>query len=215
TANIFVVTESVFSMDGDMCPLQEIINLIKNYAAHLIIDEAHATGVIGESGDGLVQHLHLQNEIFCRIHTFGKACGCHGAVVLGSQQLRDYLINFARSFVYSTALPPHAAYFIQESYQIFPQMKAERKYLNRLINQFQSANILYEKLFSQTPIQIVMIPGNEEIKKVGQKLQQNNLDVRPILYPTVPKQKERLRIALHAFNTEDELQQLIDELSNY
>src|SRR4051794_22124896 len=105
--NIFVVTESVFSMDGDICPLQQLAQLCKKYNAHLIIDEAHATGIIGAHGEGLAQHLHLKDEIFCRVHTFGKACGCHGAVVLGSQQLRHYIINFARTFIYSTALPEH------------------------------------------------------------------------------------------------------------
>src|ERR1043165_1994952 len=82
--NIFIVTESVFSMDGDICPLQQLVQLCKKYEAHLIIDEAHATGVVGERGEGLSQHLQLQNEIFCRVHTFGKACGCHGAAILGS-----------------------------------------------------------------------------------------------------------------------------------
>jgi 8-amino-7-oxononanoate synthase len=209
---IFVVTESVFSMDGDICPLQQLVQLCKKYNAHLIIDEAHATGVIGASGEGLVQYLHLQDEIFCRVHTFGKACGCHGAAVTGSQRLRNYLINFARSFIYSTALPEQAVALIQASYQTFPNMMNERKHLQRLINLFQSSDIPYEKSISQTPIQIVIVPGNDQIKILAEKLQQNNLDVRPILYPTVTKGKERLRIVLHAFNTENEVQFLIGEL---
>ena len=96
--NIFVVTESVFSMDGDMAPLKEISKLCEKYNAALIVDEAHATGVVGEKGEGLVQHLDLQQKCFARLHTFGKACGCHGAVILGSTQLKKYLINFARTF---------------------------------------------------------------------------------------------------------------------
>ena len=102
--NIFVVTESVFSMDGDMAPLNEISKLCEKYNAALIVDEAHATGIIGEKGEGLVQHLDLQQKCFATLHTFGKACGCHGAVILGSKQLKKYLINFARPFIYSTAL---------------------------------------------------------------------------------------------------------------
>ncbi len=206
TGNIFVVTESVFSMDGDFCPLPQLIQLCKKYNAHFIIDEAHATGIVGKYGEGLVQHLQFENEIFCRIHTFGKACGCHGAAVLGSQQLRDYLINFARSFIYSTALPEHAVAMIQTSYQTFRGMENERKHLQKLIHLFQSFVLFFEKLSSQTPIQIVIVPGNDAIKVLSQRLQQNNLDVRPILYPTVPKGKERLRIVLHAFNTEEEAQ---------
>ena len=213
-ANIFVVTESVFSMDGDICPLRGIVELCKKYNAHLIIDEAHATGVVGEKGEGLVQQLQLQNEIFCRIHTFGKACGCHGAAVLGSQQLRDYLINFARVFIYSTSLPEHAVGVIQLSYKNFPLMVQERSHLQQLINIFSKAVISFEKLDSKTPIQGVIVPGNKAVKALAEKLQQKGLDVRPILYPAVAKEKERLRIVLHAFNTKEELQLLIDTLNN-
>jgi 8-amino-7-oxononanoate synthase len=211
--NIFVVTESVFSMDGDFCPLQQLVQLCKKYHAHLIVDEAHATGVVGERGEGLVQHLQLQNEIFTRVHTFGKACGCHGAAVLGSQRLKDHLINFARSFIYSTALPEHAAAMIKKSYETFRYLVDERKHLQHLINLFQSSKISYEKLSSSTPIQIVIVPGNDAIKNLSQRLQEKSFDVRPILYPTVPKGKERLRIVLHAFNTDTEVQQLIAELN--
>lgn len=215
TGNIFVVTESVFSMDGDICPLQELVAICEKYNAHLIIDEAHATGVIGARGEGLVQHLQLQQKIFARVHTFGKACGCHGAVVLGSKQLRDYLINFSRSLIYSTSLPSHAIEVIRKSYQIFPVMTEERNHLQQLISLFQLAKIQYEKFLSTTPIQIVVVPGNEAVKQLAQKLQDNNFDVRPILYPTVPKEKERLRIVLHAFNTIAEVEQLIIILANF
>lgn len=210
--NVFVVTESVFSMDGDFCSLDDLVKLCEQYSAHLIIDEAHATGLVGDTGEGLVQHLQLQEKVFCRIHTFGKACGCHGAALVGSRRLRDYLINFARSFIYSTSLPEHAVAAIQKSYQTFPYMDKERKRLVDLVRQFQLALINYEKLVSQTPIQVVVVPGNEAVKKLAEQLQDNNLDVRPVLYPTVPKGKERLRIALHSFNTKEELQLLIEQL---
>lgn len=211
---VFIVTESVFSMDGDLCPLAELASIANKYRAHLVIDEAHATGVIGEKGEGLVQHLQLQDEVFARVHTFGKACGCHGAVVLGSQTLRDYLINFARSLVFSTSLPEHSVAMIKMSYETFPAMKEERQHLQKLISQFQSAGIRFEKPVSTTPIQAVVIPGNEEAKKAAAALQENNLDVRAILYPTVPKGKERLRIVLHAFNTEEEVKKLLGLLGN-
>jgi 8-amino-7-oxononanoate synthase len=213
TGNVFVVTESVFSMDGDFCPLQQIADLCKQYNAHLIVDEAHATGVIGEKGEGLTQHLCLQEQVFARVHTFGKACGCHGAIVLGSNALRDYLINFARSFIYSTALPPSAISAIANSYSLFPTMDKEREQLKTLINYFQSATIAYPKFVSQTPIQVVIVEGNTEVKRVADSLQYNNLDVRPILYPTVPKGKERLRIVLHSFNTLKEVELLVSLLA--
>lgn len=211
-SNIFVVTETVFSMDGDICPLENIVALCNQYKAHLIIDEAHATGIIGERGEGLAQHLQLHKNIFCRIHTYGKACGCHGAAVFGSSMLKDFLINFSRSFIYSTALPPHAVAAIQKSYEVFPQLHEERKQLNKLIHQFQSAELKFTKLHSQTPIQIVIVPGNENAKALSNSLQQQGLDVRAILHPTVAKGEERLRIVLHAFNTSEEAERLTNTL---
>jgi 8-amino-7-oxononanoate synthase len=211
--NIFIVTESVFSMDGDICPLHELVSVSKKYNAHLIIDEAHAIGVVGRQGDGLCQHQNLHGEIFCRVYTFGKACGCHGAVVCGSKQLRDYLINFARSFIYTTALPEHAAACIRASYNTFPLLNDERDHLQKLIGYFQQATIRFAKLSSSTCIQIVMVPGNDAVKKIALELQEKNFDVRPILYPTVPLNKERLRIVLHAFNTMNEVERLVKILS--
>lgn len=209
TGNLFIVTESVFSMDGDICPLESLVAISQQYNAHLIIDEAHATGVVGEKGEGLVQQQQYHNKIFARVHTFGKACGCHGAVVLGSTQLRSYLINFARSLIYSTALPEQAVAAIGESYRLFPAMHQQRERLNTLVQQFQQASLTYEKLDSLTPIQAVIVPGNEAVKRLARQLQDNGLDVRPILYPTVPKERERLRIVLHAFNTNEEMEKLI------
>lgn len=209
---LFVVTESVFSMDGDYAPLQEIVQLCETYQASLIVDEAHATGVVGPRGAGLVQLLDLQKKCFARVHTFGKACGVHGAIVLGSERLKNYLINFCRPFIYSTALSPAAAAAIGVSYETFPAMDSERKHIKQLITQFQTAELPYQILPSETPIQIVIIPGNEAVKRIATKLQAAKFDVRPILYPTVPKGEERLRIVLHAFNTMEEVTQLLDGL---
>ncbi len=208
TGTIFVVTESVFSMDGDTAPLEDIIQLCEKYKAQLIIDEAHATGITGANGEGLVQQLGLQSKCFARIHTFGKAVGCHGAIVLGSSLLRNYLVNFARPFIYSTALPESSIAAIRSAYEIFPGMSAERDHLQQLVNLFQQEPCQYKKLESVTPIQGVIIPGNDEVKRVAGQLQDAGLDVRPILYPTVPAGSERLRIVLHAFNSLQEVQQL-------
>lgn len=206
--NIFVVTESVFSMDGDEASLKEIVELCEKYNANLIVDEAHATGVVGAKGEGLMQHLQLQQKVFARVHTFGKALGCHGAVVLGSELLRNYLINFARSFIYTTSLPETSIAAIKKSYEIFPEMDEERRHLQQLIQQFQQSHIRFTIFKSNTPIQIVLVPGNDEVKSVADLLQKNNLDVRPILYPTIPKGSERLRIVLHAFNPAEEVGKL-------
>jgi len=213
TGNVFIVTESVFSMDGDFCPIHSLVTVSKNYNAHLIIDEAHAIGVVGAKGEGLLQQEIVHDEIFCRVYTFGKACGCHGAVVAGSQQLKDYLINFARSFIYTTALPEHAAAVINASYNTFPFLQEERAHLQRLIHYFQQSGLKFEKLPSLTPIQIVMVPGNDAVKQTAARLQSTGFDIRPILYPTVPLNKERLRIVLHAFNTIDEVDEVVNILS--
>jgi 8-amino-7-oxononanoate synthase len=214
TGTCFVVTESVFSMDGDLCPLQEMIAICEKYNANLIIDEAHAMGVTGERGEGLVQMLGLTDKLFARVHTFGKACGSHGAVVLGSTTLRNYLVNFARSFIYSTALPGQTIAHIRAAYELFPGMKQERDRLAELVAYFQSVPTRAGRMASNTPIQGIIIPGNEKIKQVARDLQAEGLDTRPILYPTVPKGQERLRIVFHAFNTKNELDLLLNSLEN-
>jgi 8-amino-7-oxononanoate synthase len=207
--NCFVVTESVFSMDGDMAPLIEMAELCEKYGANLIVDEAHATGLIGDKGEGVVQKLNLQNRCFARVHTFGKALGCHGAAILGSALLRNYLINFCRPLIYSTALPPAAVAGIKSSYDIFPEMIEEREFLKTLIDMFDIPG--FKK--SVTAIQCIIIPGNKQVKQVSQNLLEFNIDVRPILYPTVPLGEERLRIALHSFNTVRETKNLISILT--
>lgn len=133
--------------------------------------------------------------------------------MLGSEQLRTYLINFSRSLIYSTALPEHAVALISESYRLFPSMDAERKHLQQLIAIFQNTRLRYEKLLSVTPIQGIVVPGNEAVKALAGKLQEEGFDIRPILYPTVPEGKERLRIVMHAYNSEKELQHLLTLLT--
>ena len=200
-------------MDGDIAPLKAISELCGKYNAHLIVDEAHATGVVGEKGEGLVQQLDLQKKCFARVHTFGKALGCHGAIILGSETLKNYLINFSRAFIYTTSLPEISVDAIKKAYELFPHMNNEREHLEQLIADFQNATLNFEKLKSLTPIQVVIIPGNDEVKKIASYLQENNFDVRAIVYPTVQKGSERLRIVLHSFNTVDEVSLLVEKLN--
>jgi 8-amino-7-oxononanoate synthase len=210
TGNIFIVTESVFSMDGDMAPVSEIITLCNKLNARLIIDEAHAVGVIGEKGEGLIQSLGLQSNCFARIYTYGKAAGCHGAAIVGSQLLKDYLINFSRQFIYTTALPEISVHAISASYSLFSSMDIERMHLQHLIKIFRESASVLTLSESSTPIQGIIIPGNEKVKKAANLLQQKGFDVRPILSPTVPLGKERLRVVLHSFNTEDEIKSMMN-----
>lgn len=210
---IFVAVESVYSMDGDMAPLEAIVALCGQHKALLIVDEAHATGVVGAKGEGLVQALQLADKCFARVHTFGKAVGCHGAIILGSAVLRDYLINFSRSFIYTTALPPHAVAVIMAAYDIFPEMRTERAHLTQLIALFRKGITPERHLESETPIQVVMTPGNEQARNMAGKLQSEGLDVRPILHPTVPRGQERLRVVLHSFNTFVDVERLLQSLN--
>lgn len=126
---IYIVTESVFSMDGDCPEIQNLVTLSEKYHCLLVVDEAHALGVFGEYGEGLIQSLRLQNKVFARIMTFGKGLGCHGAAILGNQQLKEYLVNFARSFIYTTGLSPHSVATILIAYQ---SLKSEHQTIEKL-----------------------------------------------------------------------------------
>jgi 8-amino-7-oxononanoate synthase len=210
---IYVLTESVYSMDGDTAPLKEMLSLCEAYQAHLIVDEAHAVGIFGEQGKGLVQHLALEDRIFARIVTFGKAIGGHGAIILGSSALRDYLINFARSFIYTTAAPIHGIATVKAAYQMLTQM-------DHTVN-IRSRIALYTDLVQDSalittiatgPIQTIQYHNNTQAKSAAQQLQSKGLDIRAILSPTVPEGQERLRICLHSFNTDEQIKTLVSEL---
>ena len=115
--NIYIAVESIYSMDGDICPLAELIELAEKYSATIILDEAHSTGVLGENGSGFAVSNELEKKIPIRVYTFGKAMGVHGACVAGSKTLADYLINFARPFIFTTALSPHSISSIDCSFE--------------------------------------------------------------------------------------------------
>lgn len=213
--NIFIAIESIYSMDGDKAPLKEILNISTQYKAALIVDEAHAVGVFGEKGDGLVSQLKLDSEVFAKIITFGKSLGTHGAIVLGSELLRNYLINFSRAFIYTTALPLPSIVTIKKAHHFLASHLDRITILHELIahfkGQFKNNNI--PLIESDSAIQCIVIPGNGNVKSIAQQIQQAGFDVRPILSPTVPKGAERLRICLHTFNTKNQINQLI-QLTN-
>jgi 8-amino-7-oxononanoate synthase len=216
---IYIVTESVFSMDGDTPNLEELAQLSEKYKCHLVIDEAHALGVFGNKGEGLVQQLGLQDQVFARIMTFGKGLGCHGAAIVGSQELKDYLINFARSFIYTTGLSPHSVATILVGYQ---HLESEKQTINKLreniIHFNQEKNILGLKpmfVRSKSAIQSAIIPGNQNVKSIANQIQEKGFDVKAILSPTVPEGQERLRFCLHCFNTKEEISEVLRLLSTF
>ncbi len=216
-ATLYIVTESVFSMDGDCPNMEELVALSDKYNCFLVIDEAHALGVFGENGEGLVQMLGLENHIFARIMTFGKGLGCHGAAILGSEELKSYLVNFARSFIYTTGLSPHAVATILVAYQSLGSDKKSIHELKQNIIYFNQQLVLMglKQLFvrSKSAIQSAIIPGNENVKSIAVELQKNGFDVKPILSPTVPEGQERLRFCLHSFNSKEEIGVVLQLLS--
>jgi 8-amino-7-oxononanoate synthase len=214
---IYVVTESVFSMDGDTPNIEQLVQLAQKYKAHLIVDEAHALGVFGNQGEGLVQSLGLEKSVFARIMTFGKGLGCHGAAVLGSHDLYAYLVNFARSFIYTTGLSPHSVASILIAYQelaheqlAFQQLQANILYFNQ-----EKMRLGLKPLFvySKSAIQSAIIPGNETVKNIAAQLQHDGYEVKAILSPTVPAGQERLRFCLHSYNTKIEIQNVLERLA--
>ena len=213
--NIFVVVESIYSMDGDEAPLLDFLEVMQDFPAVLIVDEAHATGVFGEKGEGIVVEKGLTKVVWARVHTYGKALGGHGATVVGSELLKQYLLNFARSFIYTTALPAHSLHCIQAAYEELettPNLQLLHKKI-AFFQQLLSPAIRASFIPSRSPIQSLLCPGNERVKNLASQLQQEGFDIRAILHPTVPKGSERLRICLHAFNSKKEIQQLTRTLN--
>jgi 8-amino-7-oxononanoate synthase len=213
SGNIYVAIEAVYSMDGDMAPLKTMSDLCKLYNAALIVDEAHSAGIYGTKGKGLCVEENIHNDCFARIITYGKAFGVHGAAIVGTKVLKDYLINFSRSFIYTTALPPHSILSIKAAYEYIESHYEKLK-------SFLESNIIYFKELSiknnlplgnnnNTAIQTVIIPDNSKVREVADFLQKNGFDVRPIISPTVPEGSERLRIIIHSFNTLEQIENLI------
>jgi 8-amino-7-oxononanoate synthase len=209
---VYVVTESVFSMDGDRPDLQKMATVCQEQRALFVVDEAHAVGVVGDRGQGLVQALGLENQVFARIVTFGKGLGAHGAAILGVQDLRDYLINFARSFIYTTGLPPHSVATIMAGYEKLNDTTPMQQ-LHENISHFREEMMVLglQKYFikSRSAIQCAVISGNERIKALSQSLKEAGFDVKPIMSPTVAKGEERLRFCLHAYNTKAQIQKVL------
>ncbi len=208
-ADVFVAVESLYSMDGDFAPLEEISTFCTENKLFLIVDEAHSGGVFGNNGTGICSELSLNQSIFAKIITFGKAYGSHGAVVLGSENLKNYLINFARSFIYTTALPAQQYQKIKHQVEISSSKESEisREKLQENISLFRELCEKYIQFSDEkSPIQILVFKDLESTKIVAERLLNENFLVKTILSPTVAKGKERIRVCLHSFNTREEIE---------
>lgn len=197
---IWVVVESIYSMDGDIAPLHEMSLLCQIYGAHLIVDEAHAGGVFGENGSGLC-NSNPSIQTFARLYTFGKGFGAHGAAILGSSELIEYLINFARSFIYTTALPSSFYNHIRNQLQRqSTEGNERRKCLVENIRHFRS-QIHSDLSAPDSPIQVIPFETLSKCFRVVETLNANNIAAKAILPPTIPEGSQRVRICIHAHNT--------------
>lgn len=217
-AQRYVVVESIYSMDGDAAPLKELALMASGYHFNLIVDEAHSTGIYGDKGQGITSELGLTDSVFARIYTFGKAAGCHGATVVGSKLLTQYLVNFARSFIYTTAMPPHSIITIKNALLMLVSTREREKLFEnvalfkRTLLEHRMDTIFIE---SNSPIQSAIISSNTKVKQISQQLNAHNFDVKPILSPTVPAGEERIRFCIHSYNTSADIKEILFLLSTF
>ncbi|CAJ0745465.1 22900_t:CDS:2, partial [Entrophospora sp. SA101] len=197
----------LYSMDGDVAPLKEIVEISRPY------NNAHSTGVYGRQGRGIVNELGLEDQVFARLHTFGKALASNGGAILGPKVLKSYLLNYARPLIFSTFLPYNNLIGIKCAYKIMSSELGDqlRKNLKRLIVLFKSTIKLpsHMLLSSNSQIQGIIIPGNENVVFLSRLLQKSGYNVKAVRSPTVPIGKERIRICIHADNTEDQIKSLV------
>jgi 8-amino-7-oxononanoate synthase len=242
-SNILIVIESVYSMDGDIAPVEEIFDLAHEFGSSVIVDEAHGLGIFGPTnihnlppnirtstarsvsqiqrsigGTGVINALRLEHHpaLLATCYTFGKAAGAHGACIVGSTTLIDFLINYARPFIYSTSLPSHSLWTIKCSYDtmIGPEGDLLRTRLFKLVAVFReqiSLHLIDDSILlpSVSPIQAILIRGNERCIAISNQINKHGLTVYPIRSPTVKKGEERIRIIIHAHNTESEIYKLV------
>ncbi len=213
-----VLVESVYSMDGDIAQLESILEICSRHKAKLIVDEAHAIGVFGQHGEGMCANYGIQNDVLATVVTFGKAMGVHGAAVLGKKWLKEYLVNFARSFIYSTAPSDHQLASIKCAYELNQESTGLRTNLLSTIDYFISKRSELSNLNwlnSNTQIQSLIIPGNDQVIAAANSLHGQGINILPIRSPSVPAGMERLRISLHSFNTRDEIDLLFSVIKKW
>ncbi len=212
-----VVTDGVFSMDGDVAPLRDLARVCKAHDALLVVDDAHGIGVLGPQGRGSVLEAGLsEDDVPVLIGTLGKAVGTSGAFVAGPAVLMEYLVQKARTYIYTTAMPPALAAATCASLELIEADDQRRAHLRELIAHFRAGaeQLGYEVMPSQSPIQPIMVGGNEEALALSQALEQQGVLVTAIRPPTVPEGQARLRVTLSAAHTLAQVEQLLSALAH-
>jgi 8-amino-7-oxononanoate synthase len=203
---VFIAIESVYSMDGDHAPLVEILELAMRYNAYVLVDEAHAAGVFGDQGEGIAHAYRNCPNLLARVITFGKAFGAHGAAVLSNRQVIDFLIHSARSFIYTTALPPDSYSRMRQVVQHVRENPELRQKLGKNCEVWNR-----EMNGNPGPIQVIPFPDITTLKTCVEEAERMGWALKGVWSPTVPEGKQRLRICIHAHQDE---QQLVD-LTNW
>ncbi|OZB19696.1 MAG: 8-amino-7-oxononanoate synthase [Marinobacter sp. 34-60-7] len=217
TGHKLVATDGVFSMDGDIAPLRELATLCREHDALLVVDDAHGIGVLGPQGRGSVLEAGLsEDDVPVLIGTLGKALGTSGAFVAGPALLMDYLVQKARTYIYTTAMPPALARATCASVDLVETDEPRRDHLNHLIHRFRDGaqRLGYELMPSRTPIQPILVGDNFTALALSQSLEDQGLLVTAIRPPTVPEGQARLRVTLSATHTDEQLDTLLDALAN-
>ncbi|HZW26468.1 MAG TPA: 8-amino-7-oxononanoate synthase [Gallionella sp.] len=209
-----VVTDTVFSMDGDIAPLPELLALCEKHDAWLYVDDAHGFGVLGEKGRGSLSHFGIASSRIIYMATLGKAAGVFGAIVAAEQAVIDTLVNHANSYVYTTATPPALSVALLESVDLIEQGDELREHLHRLIEQLRAgvADLPWQLMPSDTAIQPLLIGDNQEAMRLSDGLRERGIWVVAIRTPTVPQGTARLRITLSAAHNESDVERLIGAL---
>lgn len=211
-----LLTDGVFSMDGDLAPLPELSRLCRQHESWLMVDDAHGVGVLGKQGRGCIEHFQLDAEqLPVLMGTLGKAFGTSGAFVLGDEDLIEYLIQAARTYIYTTAMPAALAEATRASLKLVREEGWRREKLFALVQQFKNAmaDLGIEMMPSDTAIQPIILGDSEKVVAISQKLFDKGIHVSAIRPPTVPEGTARLRVTLCAEHTEHQLEVLIDALS--
>ncbi|MDP1523543.1 8-amino-7-oxononanoate synthase [Methylotenera sp.] len=206
-----IAVDAVFSMDGDIAPLAEYLALCEKYDAYLYVDDAHGFGVLGKHGEGLLNHLNLQSPRIIMMATLGKAAGVAGAFVAGEKVVIDYLIQTAKSYVYSTPAPPALSATLSASVSLIEQGDDLRAHLRSLISYFKD-NLNCKKwqlMPSETSVQPLLVGDNLEALALSEYLQTRGILVPAIRPPTVPVGTARLRISISAAHSLDDIKNLI------
>lgn len=215
--NKFVISDGVFSMDGDLAPLDVLVNLAKENNAALMIDDAHGIGVLGEKGRGLVEYFGLNaKQMPILVGTLGKAFGAAGAFVAGSEELVETLIQQSRSYIFTTAMPAAVAAATRKSLQLLEKENWRREKLQNLISQFRkgAAELDLSLMGSMTAIQPVIVGSSEKALVLSEKILEKNILISAIRPPTVPEGTARLRITFSATHTEKHVNRLLTVLDD-